>query len=146
MKENLKEQMEVRLGCADDLSFVYATWLRSYKHSSYYAKRIRDKVYFHFHHKILESLMRRPGIVFLVASLKGEANVIFGYLVAEERNAAVIVHFSYVKPTWRRLGVFTTLIEEANIHLDESFFTHWTLSTDWLVKKYPGLTYNPYLL
>ncbi len=131
----------LRPATADDVSFIFATWLNNFKNSSYHAKRIRKDVFYREHHKVIEDLL--PNCSVLVATPSDDSNTILGYIVAEP--ADNIVHFTYVKAAFRNLGIAKQLIF-ASLKLDTCVkFTHWSFVMDELMEKYPHLEYNPYL-
>lgn len=125
-----------------------SSWLKSYRHGSYFAKRIRDKQFFAYHHKVLERILARPTTTVTVACKPGEENTIFGYLITEFFAAEnkTIIHFVYVKDAFRGFGVAKQLLETVKLNPNVCYFSHWTFAVDELIKKYPGMTYNPYLI
>lgn len=137
----MENEIELRVAKPEDLNFIFATWLKSYRHSSQFARRISNTVFFTWHHKVIERLIGR-GAQISVAHPKGEPDVILGYGCAELFDGQPVVHFIYVKKPFRRMGVATKLLEG----LTPTLFTHWTADTEWIVKKRPELMYNPYLI
>jgi GNAT superfamily N-acetyltransferase len=131
-----KPQFVVRTGNEEDWNFVYATWLRSFKRSSYFAKHIQDALFFENHHKIVEAILRRGALV-RVATPAEDPATILGYLVGEGE----VVHFIYVKKSFRGFGVARSLLSQTS---HDSQFSHWTYDADYLLKKYPKAVYNPY--
>lgn len=134
--------IEVRPAKLEDLDFIYATWLKSYRHASQFAKKLTNKVFFEMHHKVIDNFVARGGLV-QVAHPKGEPDVILGYICYEA--TMPLVQYVYVKKTFRKMGVARALYKTTNIP-DNGIFTHWTTDTDWIIKKLENLTYNPYLL
>lgn len=134
--------IEVREAKLDDLPFIFSTWLRSYRHSSQFAKKISNDVFFQWHHKVIERFIERNGRV-LIAHAAGEPEVILGYICREPSEE--IVQYVYVKRAFRKMGIAKELYKVANI-ANNSTFTHWTLDTTWITKKLTELKYNPYLL
>ena len=59
-------EVELRPAGLADHAFIFATWLRCYRRSSYFAKRIPDRLFYRYHHAIIERrprsrlLIRRP--------------------------------------------------------------------------------------
>lgn len=143
------DSIQIRLFKPEDLAFVYSTWLRNYKHSSYFAKRIKPSVFFEGHHKVLDSLFKKPELKVFIATPKDDPDTILGYiaceLATEELNRTVI-HFSFVKEAFRRMGVARALCKAAQVDFTKASFTHWTFPVDEIYKKLPDMTYNPYLL
>jgi len=132
--------IEVRPAKLQDLPLIFSTWLRSYRHSSQFAKKLSNDVFFKWHHKVIERFIERGGQI-LIAHATGDSEVILGYLCYEPS----IVQYAYVKRAFRKMGIAKQLVEIAKISPKDQF-THWTTDTNWIIKKLPELTYNPYLL
>lgn len=128
----------MRTGTSEDFSFVFATWLRSYKHSSHFAKRIPDRTFYVRHHAVIERILAR-GAELLVACPADAPETILGYLVRE----GATLHFLYVKGPFRRMGVAKALVGEYR----PEQFTHWTNDLDHVRKMVgEGVQYDPYLI
>lgn len=148
-------QVEVRPGEPADLALVYATWLRSVRHSSLFSRGVSNRVFFAAHHLVIERLLGR-GAQLLVAHPPGEPGVILGYLCYERvapgmtiaglELAPHVVHFIYTKGAFRRLGVARTLLDVAGVDLNRSIVTHLTSDAAEQMKRFPGAEYWPYLL
>lgn len=134
--------IEVREANLNDLPFIYSTWLRSYRHSSQFAKKISNNVFFDWHHKVIDRFIERGGRI-LIAHAIGEPEVILGYLCREATSD--ILQYVYVKKAFRKMSIAKKLYESSGV-ANNGTFTHWTLDTSWIVKKLPELIYNPYLL
>lgn len=132
--------IEVRPAKLEDLDFIYATWLKSYRHSSQFAKKLTNAIFFDMHHKVIDGFIARGGLV-SIAHPKGEPDVILGYICTEPD--LPVLQYIYVKKPFRKMGIAKTLYKTSK---EPSLFTHWTTDTDWIVKKLTTLTYNPYLL
>ena len=52
---------ELRLGVPMDQNFIFATWLRSYKHSSQFARRVPDRLFYKFHQAAIARMVFRDG-------------------------------------------------------------------------------------
>lgn len=129
-----------------DKEFVYANWLRKYKEQSYFAKRIRNVIFFKEHHKIIDHIMSKPSTTVVVASSKDEPDVNAGFMVYEKTAEIPTIHFVYVKEVYKNMGVATTLLATQSIDPNHLKFTHWTFVMNDLIQKYPGMLYNPYAL
>lgn len=132
--------MLIRKATKEELPFVYSTWLKSYKHSSQFAARIKNNVYYNYHQQIVKRLVSRSEV--LVAS-ESEDGPVFGYIVFESPN---LIHFAYIKKSFRHLGLFKELLKESKLNLDQCGFTHWTKAVDKIVDLNPNILYIPYLV
>lgn len=135
---------------SSDQPFVYSTWLRNYKHSSYFAKRIKPVVFFAGHHALIAHVLAKPTTQVLIAHPKNDPETILGYLVFEAANETKkpVVHFTFVKEAFRKMGVCKALFESHGINPNEPgmIFTHWCFPVDDLIRKFPEMIFNPYAL
>ena len=129
-----------------DQAFVFSTWLRNYKHSSYFAKGIRSSIFFPGHQKLLELLFDKPTLKVFIAHPTDDDQTILGYLVAEFHHKAPVIHFIFIKEAFRNMGIATLLLNHAEINPDNFHFTHWTMPMDEIIRKHPNIRYNPYCL
>lgn len=138
------EQIAIRQGTTSDVPFIFSSWLKSYRSNSPFAGSVSERIYYDREHAIIERILARGRT--LVAHPEGDPGTIIGYLVAEQHTVPSIVHWLYVKGAWRRAGVGAKLVEAAGLDMDDCHYTHQTKSTAHLVKRWPGLVYDPWLL
>lgn len=139
---SMHSEVETRDAYLEDVSFIFATWLKSYRYSSSFAKKISNEIYYARHHLVIDLILKRTGSKVLVAHPKGEPDVILGYVVTEKQtDGAEVVHYTYVKKPFRQMGIAAALWK--NLTKKDYIITHYTTDADWLVKKY-NLTYDPY--
>jgi len=80
-----------------------------------------------------------------VACNASDAAQIYGYLVSEHMEGIQVVHFAYVKHSFRQLGIMNKLAGSAGIVAETGgFYTH---KTEFASKCADGTkwAYNPYL-
>lgn len=139
-------EVEISVANKKHESFVYATWLHSFKYNSYFCKRIKTSTFFKSHHDVINNLLERKTINILVATPSGDREVVFGYLVYE-RGPIDTVHYIYIKKNFRGFKIANKLISEAKIDLTSLCnFSHWSFDADWIIQKFPMLVYDPYLM
>ena len=140
--------LKIRPSEQSDYSFLIAAWLNNYRRESYFAARITDKVFFHHHHDIVERLLARSRV--LVACVPDDPNEIIGYIVWEPG----ILHWTYVKKAFRKLGVGAALLKATDLPDDLAgvSITHPTKlwfttkqNGNGLEAKFPAAIHNPYL-
>jgi hypothetical protein len=130
---------------AEDTNFILSSWLRSYRLSSQFAHRITDAIFYHYHQLIVQRILTRSKI--LIACLPDDPSVIIGYLVYEQYAEQPLIQYAYVKKPFRNEGVLTSLIEAAEIDLEQpAQFSHMTEASEAIARHFPKLTYNPYLI
>lgn len=140
----------IRHATKEDVSFIYNSWLRSFKDSSPWAKLIPNQVFFDNHKKVVSKLLR-DSFVF-VACNPDMADQIFGYIVCQPTVGKVaVVHYVYIKQPYRRLGIGAALFDRM-LHAcehDRTFpvvATHATYALEVLNTKRIQIVYNPYVL
>lgn len=131
-------EVTLRLGKPEDLEFILATWLRTYRHHSQFAKKISNKVFYENHQNIIQRIIERGAQIRVVHPI-GEPDTILGYSCVENNNSSPVVHFVYVKKAFREFGLAKTLVWET-----EGYFSHLTSNLE--LARHPGLIYNPYLV
>lgn len=131
-------EIEIRLGKPEDLDFILATWLRTYRHHSQFAKKISNPVFYENHQKIIERILERGAQVRVVHPV-GEPDTILGYSCLENNNNIPVVHFIYIKKAFRDFGLAKKLVWET-----EGYFSHLTDNLD--LSLHPKFVYNPYLV
>jgi len=125
-----------------DIPFLFNTWLKSYR-NSYFATLIPNPVYFTEHHKIIESLLKDSQVI--IACNENDTTQIYGYIVADNSDTALAVHYIYVKQSFRRLGIAKMLLSSLRPDQDTAAVcTHITYVTKPLAPKY-NLIYHPYI-
>lgn len=142
-----ERELNIQLRHADigDVPFIFNAWLRSFR-SAPSVTTIHNHIYFAEHHKVLEKLLQSYNVI--IAADKEDPKHIYGFIVAgqfQEDKDILVVHYLYVKHTFRRLGIAKAMLKHFNIPSDNSFFyTHETPSGRIIAKKYLGI-YHPYL-
>jgi hypothetical protein len=141
-------QLQIRKATEQDRPFIYATWLRNYRHSSEFAKDLDKDIYYEFHHAVVKRILDRGASV-LIAADKVDPTVIYGYLIWEPLPDRDVIQYGYVKKAFRNLGVFTTLLGASGVRINALVYTHQTdLGKKFANKEKEGwvCTYNPYLI
>ena len=93
----------------DLLPFILKSWLRSYRLSHQYVGH-RDAVYYRVHGKIAINLLRQSRII--DSYDKTDKTHAYGYLVYEISPPHLILHYIYVKKSFRRLGIARALLAD----------------------------------
>lgn len=137
----------LRLAEPNDISFIYATWLNSYRTGSGLGLASGKQAYYLTYNCVIDNILSREGTKTLVAVDPAENSVIYGYLVA----SSTAIHYAFVKEAFQRLGIARSLYEKlfglySALWPDSTpFITHKTRALVPILKKYP-LTYNPTLI
>jgi len=131
----------IRPATPDDASLVFATWLNAFKYGGSWAENVPDAIYFSHHHALIEAILLRPTARCLLLCKGDEPGFVYGWVVFEIPN---VVHFCYVKKSFRGLGFGKRLIEATGIQPTSAIqFTHPTRKGLSWAKKL-GAVLNPY--
>lgn len=133
----IEDLIEIRAAEKDELNFVLHSWLRSLRSASHYHRKIPSKTFYDSHAKIIEGILERGHC--LVVNPINLAKIIVGYIIWEHGDdETVILHYVYVKESYRKMGLSKFLIETVSYGRDK-IATHFSE----LIKD---TTFNPYLL
>jgi hypothetical protein len=136
-------QIDIRDVAPEDLPFIFNSWLKSYRNGGI-PKFVDNTIYFSEHHKLIERLLQRATTK--VACSPTDPTNIYGYICYERIDGVYVLHYAYVKHTFRNLGILRAMIK-ASGHDGETAgaLTHGSGVTDRIGAKFK-LTYHPYIL
>lgn len=124
----------------EDESFLYSSWLRSYRDSPTMAG-IPNTVYYKEMHECIESVLKRATV--LVAANETDPDQILGYIVYEPGT----IYWTYIKHPFRGHGIGKALENAALVNQEAPVkYTCKTRTSDSLVKKRAYLQYDPFSL
>ena len=127
----------------EDHAFLFNSFLKSYRFSPF-AEKITNTIYFEDHHKLIERIIENSKV--LVACNPSDPSQLYGYILAGEEEGVVVIHFVYVKHTFRNMGIGKTLLDAVGHESDKAaVYTHHTRMSDKLASKY-NFVFHPYLL
>lgn len=136
MDPQLKDIVEIREYLPGDKEFIIATFLNSLYYGGSIYSNSEKQDFMKFYHPVAEFLVDKRSGNIKVACLKEDKDVIVGYCLFTPK----AIHWVYVKPGWRRMGIAKALAPE-----DVVAFTHF--SKDGLViSEKKGWTYHPLLI
>lgn len=125
-----------------DHDFIFDAWLKNYQATSYFAKRITKQTFMACHSLLIENILARPSTIGKIA---GDADfTIYGFIVAEHIEQNPIVHYLYVRPEYRELGIAKSLIESIGLQTKHFEVSHWTPDLNPIQFKHRQFDYNPY--
>jgi hypothetical protein len=101
-------EVEYRGVYASDLSFIFDSWLRSWRNSPW-AGCIPNNEYYPMTRSAIEQLVGR-GAEFKVACLKADPERILGWICHELTGPDAVVHYLYVKDPYLTLGIGDALV------------------------------------
>lgn len=125
-----------------DLNFIFNSWLQSFKGSKV-LDHISQEFYYQGQHQVIERILRQANIKMLVNSEQTED--IYGYIIFEEIEGIFVMHYAYLKQTFRYLGLFRRMLNEFKPGEGAGFYTHNSKCAYYVGQKF-NLFYNPYIL
>ena len=123
-----------------DLNLIYSTWLKSYR-SSPFASYMSNDTYYDNHKKYLEKILHSPTTEVTILCEIDDEDHIYCYMVSEK--GLPVVHYLYVKYTYRKMGFAKALMAPLLSTGQEIEITHANNNYRAFAKKYP-IRYNPY--
>ena len=109
------------------------------KYGNDFFNLIPPSVYYSVYQKVIIALLE-PGISSIkVAALADDDDVILGYSVLTKHASSI--HWVFVKDKWRGIGIMKSLVPDTVVQA-----THITNVGVSLIKKFPQITFNPFLL
>lgn len=137
-----KVSVKIRPALEADVAFIFSTWLRSYR-DSVFAANISTTVYYAEHHKVVEKLLKSSEVY--VACAADDISELYGYICAQKVDGILVVHYAYVKHSFRHLGIGGQLLGVLEYDpAKASIYTHLTKTARSLATKY-GFIHSPYI-
>lgn len=128
---------------AEDINFIYSSWLKSYRNSED-ASRMSNEVYYGHHKKVIEQLLQTSNAV--IACNPADPDQVYGYTIFQVVNGVMVIHYTYTKFTFRKLGIAKEMIHAnfPTLGTEPIVVTHANRVFDNVKEKYL-LVYNPYI-
>ena len=128
--------LSFRTPTEDDMSFIYSSWLKSYRNSDY-AKHICNELYYQAHAAIITALILKEKTLIAYDS---DTNVLLGFICYSDQT----IFYIYVKFVAREMGIAKELLAKTDIDLSLPILTtHSTLASQ---KSKLHLVYSPYAM
>lgn len=100
-------RMGIRFAEIQDLPLVFSSWLKSYrKHAA--TQGLSNDVYFSGQRELIARLLQRATVRLLVSV--EDPSHIYGWACTELSGGLPVLHYVYVKQTYRRLGFARLLL------------------------------------
>jgi hypothetical protein len=115
----------------NDVSFIFSSWLKSYRNTQKY---VNSDVYFKGQHDLIELILRTSNVV--VICTEDDEESIIGYVVYRGNT----LHYIYVKSVFRNLGMARQLLSVFDSGKPRQF-SHFTPAIYFL---FSDAIYNPY--
>ena len=139
----MAQSYTIRRPVPSDVEFMLKTWLREYRRAV--PRNMPDRLYYNEFQKVILALTRKSDAR-MVCSAE-DPNFICGFVVgtAYPAEGTAVVHFAYMRPPFRRMGLVTKALEDMGYEMgDEVVATHWHPYLDRFRRN--ELIYNPLVL
>lgn len=99
-----------------DEPFLFTTWLNGMYYGTDTVRKFYDAIdipkdqFFKKYHKVIEIILDCPSVKVNVAVLKEDEDVILGYCVTDTIDNEPTLHYVFVKPAWRKMGLAKEMI------------------------------------
>ncbi len=127
-----------------DHAFILNAWLKSYR-KAFPTEGITNTIYYAEHHEIIKSILDKGNVI--IACDDTNPDVIVGFIAAEVVDVALVIHYAYVKNSFRGYGIaklmYDTLAAPENPEI--TYCTHLTDPISNACKR-REIIFNPYLL
>jgi GNAT superfamily N-acetyltransferase len=144
MKQNETLPLKVRFATNEDIPFIFSSWLRSFREQGYLARAVPNTIYYQNHHQILQKLVKRSKVY--IACNSNDVSQIYGYIVGEYIENALVIHYLYVKHSFRKLGVGKALFNSFDHDTSlAACCSHLTKPVEKFLMKY-NVIYHPYTM
>ena len=139
------EDVRIRNVKDEDIAFIYATWLRSYRESGILPKRVRKHIFFTAYGMILDNLLTAKNTQIIIACRPEDEDTILGYIVFEKQ----ILHYIYVKELFQGYKIGNELYKAAFPKPPTDIYITAMTDTDnaqGFIKSKPQFIYDPFIL
>jgi len=143
-RQALLDRITFREATQDDYNFIYSSWLKSYR-NSIVTREMPNDIFFKEQQEVISSLLGDSTVI--LACDKNDTTNIIGYIVVAKVQGLFVLHFLYVKHTYRRLGIANILMHvfKDNFKDNKCCFTHQTYTGNMMNVKYK-FAYNPFMI
>lgn len=134
----------IRPANPSDISFIYSTWLKSFKYDSILGKSLRSSVFFTNYREVIDYILEDDDTEVNILYTPENENVILGYIVYTQKN--YFLHYVYVKEDFRQFGVARQLLKSCLFDSEVIEYTHLTFTAQKILQNQSGFVYNPFNL
>ena len=143
-KRTIAEKVGIRLATEPDMAYINDSWIRSYRQTSLWARRMKSETFYRNHRKIIHELLDRCPTV--VAYDPESPSHLLGFACGERWPECLVMHWITVKFPFRGFKLARVLMGAFEWKdTDPVVCTHWTTGMDDFRDRF-RLVYNPYLL
>lgn len=134
-----KDLVAIRDTVPADRNFILATFLRGLYYGDTWFRETNKAAFMKFYHGKVEQIIDSLDADIRVACLKDDPEVILGYSILSRTSP--VAHWVFVKAAWRHIGIAKSLVPNTT-----ETVTHLTATGLSIIRKNPGVEYNPFIL
>jgi len=133
----------IRKATEHDVPFIFNSWLKSFRDSSLVAA-VSNTVYFSNQHKLIQKLVKTSEV--LISCNPDDPDQLYGYIVCERIDNVFVIHYVYIKTSFRGLGLAKALLAATDYNGKElAAHSHSTKAAQFIGRRY-NFIYHPYVL
>lgn len=97
----------LRYATEDDQNFIYSSWLKSYRNTEG-PNRMSNETYYNNYKKLVKDLINKHSVLLVVNP--EDTTQVYGYICYSMYQNIPVVHYIYVKYTYRKLELAKYLV------------------------------------
>lgn len=129
-----ESQIVIRHYTQEDYNCLMSNWAESYYKGSIAKEFFTPEEFHSFHRPIRERFFAKPNTQVLVCCSSVDPWLILGWIATESVRGALIMHYIYVKETFRGRGIAKLLMKRA-IHPRPVVYTHTTDKAESIIRR-----------
>lgn len=134
-------QSRIRPAKPEDMSFVFDSWLKSWR-TSKYSGVVPNNLYFDTYRSTIENVIGR-GSSIVVATAQNNEDHILGWACFETTpDGRAVVHYLYVKDPYLKFGIPDKLLEYLEGDKPGFYTFNYPQVTDALKYRWPGVKWG----
>lgn len=118
-----------------DVNFIRSSWANSYYKGVTNHKAVSPEDFHSFHRKLIDRFFSRPSATVIVVHLENEPNIIMGWIAVEIISTHLVIHYIYIKNSFKQEGLIDELIKRVNSKQKPVLTTHLTDKAKRIMKK-----------
>lgn len=123
----------------EDENFIFSTALAGLYYGDSWFAKIKKTLFITQYRKVLQAMIAKPTTCVRIACMKEDPTEIKGYSITVNHDHALA--WVFVKKDWRKNGIAKTLVPTTVTEV-----TNLTALGEVLMKKYPHLSFNPFVI
>jgi hypothetical protein len=136
--KTMMDLIAIRPYLPNDENFIYSTALSGLYYGDSWFSKIKKMIFINTYREILKTVLAKPTTQVRVACIKDDPDEIKGYCILVNNGSALM--WVFVKKDWRKQGIAKALVPDTVTEV-----TNLTHLGEILLKKYPHVSFNPFI-